>query len=311
MKVMVTGACGFIGSHVVHKLLDRGDSVIAVDTCNWYAGIERKHRAKESFNGLEVYPYDIRNPSAAALVDVSGVEAIVHLAALPSVRQSIGKDKDYLSNNLDGTRNLMQAAIDSSANCKFILASTSSVYGHSEAPFTEDMACDRPLAPYPASKRMAEMLGHSYHNLYGLSFTALRFFSVYGPNGRPDMMPYMTMENIAKQQPITLFNGGEMWRDWTYVGDIVDGIISAVDATLGYEIINLGRGQPVKMLDFVEAIEAEMGLWAQIETASAPLSEPERTQADISKARTLLGYEPSVSIADGVRQMCDWYKKCN
>ena len=308
---MVTGACGFIGSHLIHKLLDRGDEVVAVDCFDMYAGVERKHRAKESFSDLVVHPYDVCNRSAAALVKVSGVQAIVHLAAIPSVRQSIGRDEEYLRVNLDGTRNLMQAAVDSEVDCKFILASTSSVYGHAEAPFTEDMPCDRPLAPYPASKRMAEMLGHSFNNLYGLSFTALRFFSVYGPNGRPDMMPYMTMDNIANQRPITLFNGGEMFRDWTYVGDIVDGIVSAVDTQLDYEIINLGRGHAVGMFDFVDAIQGGMGKQAIIETASAPLSEPTLTQADIHKARTLLGYEPSVSLTEGVAEMCDWYKKYN
>ena len=174
---------------------------------------------------------------------------------------------------------------------------------------SEDMPCDRPLAPYAATKRAGELLGYTYHNLYGLNFTALRLFSVYGPRGRPDMMPYQVTESIVQRKPIRLFNGGEMWRDWSYIDDIVSGILAALDTPLGYEIINLGRGEPVRMGDFVALLEALIGLPAIIQAEPAPPTEALITAADIRKARRLLHFNPTTPVNVGLQRFWDWYQR--
>ena len=191
----------------------------------------------------------------------------------------------------------------------FVLASTSSAYGNTECvPFVETDAADRPLAPYAASKRAAEMLGYTYHHLYGLDVTAFRFFTVYGPRGRPDMMAYKVLDNIFSGKEVPLYNDGQMYRDWTYVEDIVAGLVAAVDRPLGYEVINLGRGEPVLLADFVRCIEELAGRRAQLTPAPMSIADVAYTYADITKARRLLGYDPRVSVDEGVRRFWDWYR---
>jgi UDP-glucuronate 4-epimerase len=184
------------------------------------------------------------------------------------------------------------------------------VYGHTEQlPFIETDPCNLPLAPYPASKKAGEVMGYSYHNLHQMNFTAVRFFSVYGPRGRPDMMPFMVTDRIVKGEEIKLFDAGQMKRDWTYVDDIVSGIIAALERPLGYEIINLGRGEPVLMADFVNIVEDLVGKKAVLSTPPAPASEPKITFANIDKARRLLDYNPQTSVVDGLTQLWQWYQK--
>jgi UDP-glucuronate 4-epimerase len=184
------------------------------------------------------------------------------------------------------------------------------VYGHTtQLPFIETDPCNLPLAPYPASKKACEVMGYTYHNLHQMNFTALRFFSVYGPKGRPDMMPFMVTDRIVKGEEITLFDAGQMKRDWTYVDDIVNGIIAAMERPLGYEIINLGRGEPVLMADFVEIIEELTGKKAILATPPAPASEPKITFANIDKARNLLGYNPQTLVTDGLHKLWHWYQQ--
>jgi UDP-glucuronate 4-epimerase len=197
------------------------------------------------------------------------------------------------------------------ANTRHIVfASTSSVYGKTDQlPFREDDALGKPLAPYPATKIAGELMGYTYHNLFNFTFTALRFFSVYGERGRPDMMPYIITDSIVKNITFKLFNAGEMFRDWTYVGDIVTGVISALERPLGYERINLGRGTPVRMADFVELIEKLVDKKALMDTPPAPASEPEITFADITKAKQLLGYEPHITVEEGMERFWAWYCK--
>jgi UDP-glucuronate 4-epimerase len=223
------------------------------------------------------------------------------------VRVSVDDPWLYYDVNLTGTLNLLDAAREH-GKPNFVLASTSSAYGNTQqVPFVETDPADRPLAPYPASKRSAELLGHSYHHIHGLDFTALRFFTVYGPRGRPDMLAYKLLDAMRLGKPMPLYNGGQMHRDWTFVSDIVQGVVAATDRRLGYEVINIGRGEPVLLADFVKSMEALAGERAPVSAEPMMKADVSYTYADISKARKLLAYDPKVSVADGVRSFYDWY----
>ncbi len=312
MKVLVTGAVGFIGSHLAENLLRRGNEVVGLDNFNDYYDPAKK-RANE--RRLKHYPKyvmveaDIRERQFIdRLFQQERFDAVAHLAALAGVRNAVKNPHEYVLVDYIGTQNLMDAARASEVKV-FVFASTSSVYGATkQIPFIETDSCDRPLQPYAAAKRAAEILGYSYHYLYGLNFTVLRFFTVYGPNGRPDMMAYLVADSVAKNVQIPLFEGGQMYRDWTFVRDTVDGIVAALDRPLGYEIINLGRGKPTLLLDFVGMIEQLAGAKANLVDKPKPAADVVSTYADISKARELLNYNPSVSVEDGVAEFWDWYK---
>jgi UDP-glucuronate 4-epimerase len=245
----------------------------------------------------------------AALFAQTRFDAVFHPAAMANVRYSIGRAPLYYDVNVRGTLNLLELATEHQIG-NFVFASTSSIYGHTQQlPFVETDPCNHPLAPYPATKKACEVLGYTYHNLHGLNFTALRFFSVYGPRGRPDMMPYMVTDRIVRGETITLFEAGRMQRDWTFVGDIVSGVVAALDRPLGYEIINLGRGEPVWMDAFVQLVEELVGKTALLSTPPAPPSEPMVTFADIEKAHRLLDYEPATPVADGMWRLWKWYRE--
>jgi len=236
-------------------------------------------------------------------------DAIAHLAAMPGVRYSIDHPLLYGEVNVQGSLNLIDAArFIGKPRC--VLASTGSVYGTvTPVPFREDAAADRPLAAYPASKRAMELLAHSHHHLFGLPITVVRFFNVYGPNGRPDMMPWQWAQSIKKGEPITLFNGGRMKRDWTYIDDIVSGFVVALDTDLGYEIINLGCSRPVENSDFVTIIESLVGRKAIIVEKPAPPSEPLISYADVTKAGKLIGYHPKVNVEEGLKRFVEWMRE--
>ena len=311
MRVLVTGGAGFIGSHSVDALIDRGDSVIAVDNFNDYYDPRRK---RANIVHLTDHPRfrlveaDIRDADVMADLFEQEVDAVVHLAALANVRYSIDRAPLYFAVNVKGTLDLLELAVRNRVG-NFIFASTSSVYGRTQQlPFVETDPCNRPLAPYPASKKACEVLGYTYHNLHDLNFTAVRFFSVYGPRGRPDMMPYMVIDRIVRDETITLYEAGRMQRDWTYIDDIVAGVVAALDRPLGYEIVNLGRGEPVWMDEFVRLIEHLTGKKAILSTPSAPSSEPPVTSASIEKARQLLDYNPRTPVTEGMRRMWQWYQ---
>jgi len=298
-------------------LLHRGDMVIGIDNMNDYYDPARKRANLEviqnSVNGgnqFVFYQADIRDLSLLdQIFSRFPFASIVHLAAMAGVRASIDDPYYYCDVNLLGTLNLLEKA----KNCdvpNFVFASTSGVYGNTRTiPFIETDHCDRPLAPYPASKRAAEMLGFSYHHLYQLNFAALRFFTVYGPRGRPDMMAYKVLDNIFFSKEVPLYNKGQMHRDWTYVSDIVEGILSAIDRPMGYEIINLGRGEPVLLTDFVHFIEELSGRTASLKQAPMESADIPYTYADINKARQLLSYEPRISFREGVTNLYHWYKE--
>ena len=191
-----------------------------------------------------------------------------------------------------------------------MFASTSSAYGATtRIPFVEDDPCNGPLAPYAATKRAGELLGYSYHHNYKLPFTALRFFTVYGPRNRPDMMAYKVLDNMIFNRSVPLYNGGRMHRDWTYVGDIVKGLIAAADRPLGFEVINLGRGEPVCLSDFIGCLEKLVGRRANLTPAPAPDTDMISTHADIGKARRLLGYHPTIGVPEGVERLWRWYER--
>ncbi len=312
MKVLVTGAAGFIGSHLAKKFAARGDEVIGIDNFNdiVYDSERKRVRAAQlaELPNFTMVEEDIRNRTALfALFEAEKFDAVAHLAALAGVRNAVKYPDLYVEVDLNATQHLMDAARATGVK-NFVFASTSSVYGNTTViPFVETDNCDRPLQPYAAAKRAAEMLGHSYHHLFGLNFTVLRFFTVYGPSGRPDMMAYLLAESITKGTQVPLYEGGQMYRDWTYVDDITDGVVAAVDRPLGYEIINIGRGEPTLLRDFVDMIEQLAGKKANLISKPKPAADFVRNQADITKARQLLDYDPKVSVAEGVKNFWEWY----
>ena len=317
--VLVTGAAGFIGSHLAEALLKRSDTVVALDNFNDYYSPARKRanllEVRAAIADPEAFRFfegDIRDRELVErLFREQRPDAVVHLAAMAGVRSSRERPLLYCDVNLSGTLNLLQAAaLVAEPRPTFVFASTSSVYGRDSAvPFTESQTCDRPLAPYPATKRAGEILGYSYHHLYGLDLTSLRFFTVYGPRNRPDMMPHLVLDNIFFGADVPLFNAGDMKRDWTYVDDIVSGVLAAVDRPLGYRVLNLGRGEPVHLRDFIEEVEGCAGKKAVLRPEPMDSADVQVTWADISLARELLGYRPRTSVDDGVRAFWQWYRK--
>ncbi|MDJ0752956.1 MAG: GDP-mannose 4,6-dehydratase [Ardenticatenaceae bacterium] len=313
MKVLVTGAAGFIGSNLAEKLLRRGDTVIGLDNFNNYYDPQKK-RANEtrlnSYPSFQMIEEDIRKRQM--ILDLFASErfdAVAHLAAMAGVRNAVKYPALYIEVDYNGTQNLMDGARFNNVS-NFVFASTSSVYGDTtQIPFVETDPCDRPLQPYAAAKRGAEILGHAYHHLFDLNFTATRFFTVYGPNNRPDMMAYLVAESIRQGKEIPLYNNGEMYRDWTSVEDITDGLVLAIDKPLGYEILNLGCGEPTLLRDFITLIEDLAGGKAHLINQPKISADVTRTYADISKARRLLNYNPQISVADGVRQFWHWYEQ--
>jgi UDP-glucuronate 4-epimerase len=312
MRVFVTGAAGFIGSRLSRRLLDRGDSVVGLDNFNDYYAPEHKQRHLRDLEGqprFEMIRGDLRDTELLRqLFAKQKPDAVAHLAAMAAVRYSIDHPLLYGEHNVQATLNLIDAArLNGNPPC--VLASTGSIYGSvTPVPFKEDAAADRPLAPYPASKRAMELFAHSHHHLFKLPVTVLRFFNVYGPHGRPDMMPWQWSVAIHKGEPITLYNAGRMKRDWTYIDDIVDGFIAALDKPMGFETLNLGCGCPVENVRFVEIIEALVGKKANAVDKPAPASEPIITFADTSKARQLLGYQPKVMVEEGLKRFVDWMR---
>ena len=314
MKVLLTGAAGFIGSHTSQELLGRGHTVVGIDNLNDYYDPQRKLenldeiRSGARGENFEFQKVDLRDREAlAGLFDRHDFGAVVNLGAMAGVRISIEQPHLYCDVNLSGTLNLLLECVKHRTG-NFVLASTSSAYGNTDViPFVETDPCDRPLAPYATSKRAAEMMCFTYHHLFKVNCTCLRFFTVYGPRGRPDMMAYKVLDNIYFDKPCKLYNNGEMWRDWTFIADIASGVASAAERPLGYEIINLGRGEMVKLSDFVTYMEDMTGEKSDLKPAPKVAADIDRSFADISKARKLLDYDPQVSVKEGIEQFYEWY----
>src|SRR3972149_1210348 len=256
MKILVTGAAGFIGSHVAQKLLARGDEVVALDNFapNYSRARKEANLAEYADHAhCEFVEADIRNADHIRdLFLYYKFDRVVHLAGMANPRYSIEHAPEYAAVNVAGTVNLMEAARLSGTRY-FVYASTSSAYGNADViPFIETEPVSHPLSPYAASKIACEAMAHTYHVAFDLKCTGLRFFSVYGPRGRPDMMPYVFTDKISASQPIRVFAEGRPQRDWTYIDDIVSGVIAALDPGSDYEIFNLGRGQPIVLSRFIE-----------------------------------------------------------
>lgn len=314
MKVLVTGAAGFVGMHLTKKLTKRGDDVVGIDNFNdiVYPSAIKRARAEQlaSIPNFRMIEADIRDADRIMeIFEEEKFDAVAHLAALAGVRNAVKYPQMYVQVDMNGTQHLMDAALATNVG-NFVMASTSSVYGNTtRIPFIETDNCDRPLQPYAAAKRAAEMLGFTYHHLFGMNFTVLRFFTVYGSHGRPDMMAYLLLDSIENGTQIPLYDNGQMYRDWTHVDDNTDGVILALDKPLGYEIINIGRGEPLLLRDFVDMIEGLAGKKANLINKPRIAADFVRNEADITKARKLLGYDPKISVADGVKSFWEWYAK--
>ena len=315
MRVLVTGAAGFIGSHLCERLIERGDQVWGVDNFNSYYAPEQKRSNISGLQNSEFFQLiygDIRDKELMhSVVENFKPDAIAHLAAMAGVRNSVANPELYTAVNINGSQNLLDAARKVGTCRSFVFASTSSIYGDTATiPFVESDPATEPPQPYAATKRAVELLAYTYYKLYGLSFTATRFFTVYGPRGRPDMMPMLLANSISKNQPIPYY-GDKMSRDWTFVGDIVSGLISALDTPLGYEILNLGRGAPVLLKDFIGTMEKIAGAKANLRLEEKPAADVYLTYADCSKASKLLGYSAKVSVDEGVQIFWNWFSNQN
>lgn len=313
MRYLVTGGAGFVGSHLSEALLRRGDEVIVVDNFNDYYSPGRKRRNIAAVLGQPGYTLveaDFCDLEAmTTLFARYRPQKVAHIGAMAGPRPSMQRPLLYEKVNVTGTVVLLELARQYDVQA-FVFASTSSVYGRTDKiPFVEDDPTDRPLSPYAATKKSCEVLAYTFHQLYGMPTAGLRFFTVYGPRGRPDMTPFLFMEPMRSGTPIRLFNGGiEVYRDWTYIEDIVSGVIGALDAALPFEIFNLGNSQPVQLIDFVRTLERVTGLQAVIEATPLPATDPPITYADVGKAQRLLGYNPQITVDEGLSRFWDWYQ---
>lgn len=314
MTILVTGCAGFIGSQVASLLLNDCVTVWGVDgLAESHTSALREWRLTRllrhpRFNFQRMDITDIR-PLETLFREVQArdpVSAVFNLAALAGVRGSVEAPHQYYQVNVLGTLNLLEMCREFGVR-KFILASTSSVYGEEvSGPVSEDSPTDRPLSPYAASKKAAETLLHSYHHLHGMDAVALRYFTVYGPAGRPDMSVYRFIRKITEGEPITVYGDGTQRRDFTYVDDIARGTVAAL-STSGYKTINLGYGNPVALNDVIRIIEEATGQSTTIQHHERHQADPMVTWADIGLARDLLGWSPSIGVEDGIRRAVDWY----
>jgi UDP-glucuronate 4-epimerase len=318
MKVLLTGAAGFIGFHTSQVLLKRGDEVVGVDNLNAYYEVTLKEdRLKQltaqkgfAFERLDIADRDAMLALAAKHPDVTHV---VHLAAQAGVRHSLTDPYTYITSNVMGQVILLELARKFPKLEHFVYASSSSVYGgNTKLPFSIDDETEQPNSLYAATKKADELIGHTYAHLYGIPSTGLRFFTVYGPWGRPDMAAFLFTRAILAGEPIRVFNHGEMWRDFTFVDDIVAGILAAVARTPSktppHAVYNLGNHRSEKLTDFIGLIEKSLGRKAEYRFEPMQPGDVARTYADIEASRRDLGFEPKTPISDGIPRFIDWYK---
>ena len=313
MHILVTGAAGFIASRVCERLLQDGHSVVGIDNLNdaydprlkeWRLARLTEHPGF-SFARLDI---EDRGTLDERIFGRAGFDAVINLAARAGVRQSVDDPFVYASANFEGTLNLLELCRRHGVP-KFVLASSSSLYGASNAmPYREDQPTDRPLSPYAATKKAAEALCHSYHYLHGLDVTVFRYFTVYGPAGRPDMSPFRFTQWIAEGRPVTVYGDGTQSRDFTFVDDIARGTVAGLKP-LGFEVINLGSDTPVQLIDAIRMIEASLGKPAQLEFTGRHKADVQATWADISKAERLLGWRPETDLQTGIDRMTSWYRE--
>ena len=317
MKIIVTGGAGFIGSHVVRSLLSEGHEVTIIDDFNDFYDPTIKRSNIASFPApVEVAEIDLRNWEAVLRVfEKTQPDAVIHLAARAGVRPSIADPKLYIDTNITGTFHVLEAARRSGCR-KIIFASSSSVYGHSKTvPFREDLPILQTLSPYAATKIAGEQLCGNYVNLHGMRIACLRFFTVYGPGQRPDLAIHSFTDAIENGRPIKQFGDGSTRRDYTYIDDIVQGVLGALSYVDGegplFEIFNLGENETTTLAKLIAAIEKALGKKAVIERLPEQKGDMPLTAADITKARTLLGYSPSTPIREGIPKFVNWYRELN
>jgi len=312
MRALITGAAGFIGSHLCERLLADGWTVVGVDNFDDFYDPQIKRRnisdclKNKNFQLIEA---DIRDSEAMGKIISGDVQIIVHLAARAGVHPSIDQPLLYADVNINGTMVLLEFAKKCEVN-KFIFGSSSSVYGNNEKiPFSEDDNVDFPISPYAATKKAGELICHTYHHLNGMSITCLRFFTVYGPRQRPDLAIHKFAKLIEQDKPIPVYGDGSMMRDFTYIDDIVNGIVAAMGRCNGFNIYNLGESQPITINDLIADIEKALGKKSVRHSLPRQPGDVERTYADVTKATRDLGYSPSTSIQTGLKKFTAWLRQ--
>jgi UDP-glucuronate 4-epimerase len=331
MNILVTGAAGFIGAALAKVLLERGDSVVGIDNLNDYYDVNLKLSRLaeiEVYAGFSFLKLDISNREAIKdLFESNEFDVVVNLAAQAGVRYSIENPAAYIDSNLVGFANILEGCRQQKV-ANLVYASSSSVYGaNKEYPFSENHPVNHPVSLYAATKKSNELMAHSYSSLYDMSVTGLRFFTVYGPSGRPDMAPFLFTDKILRDKEIQVFNNGEMFRDFTYIDDIVTGVIDVIDnpakknenwnpekpeastSYCAYRILNIGNDKPTKLMDFIKAIEKASGKKAKIDLKPMQPGDVVGTAASIIKLKAINGFEPKTDINDGIQNFVGWFKK--
>jgi UDP-glucuronate 4-epimerase len=319
MKFMVTGAAGFIGCHAAGRFLDRGDEVFGIDNLNDYYPVSLKRdrlKLLRSRNGFRFRKLDVSRRDLFEKLgeDAADCDAIVHIAAQAGVRYSVENPHAYVEANVGGQVSVFELARRLPKRPPVIYASSSSVYGAEQTvPFSESARADGPVSVYAATKRAGELLAHAYKELHDVHAAGLRFFTVYGRYGRPDMAPWMFTDAILRGRPISVFNNGNMERDFTHISDIVGGVVAAVDRIVATPretaaIYNLGNNSPVRLMDFIASIERAAGREAIMEMKPKPSGDVLRTCADITLAQRDLGFRPTTTLDDGIADFVAWYR---
>ena len=318
MAIVVTGAAGFIGSHVCQRLLARGDEVVGIDNMNSYYDPALKAARLARLSGRKGFSFhqlDIAEPGGlAAALGKRPVRKIVHLAAQAGVRYSLENPRAYIHANIAGHLEILELCRASSRLEHLVYASSSSVYGgNRKVPFCESDRVDDPVSIYAATKKADELMSSTYSHLFGLPQTGLRFFTVYGPWGRPDMASWIFTEAMLAGKPIRVFNHGEMWRDFTYIDDIVDGVVAVLDkppadSAQKHPLYNIGNSQPVHLGRFIDTLESLLGVKAIRHNEPLQPGEVEKTYADTSALERDFGFKPKVPVEEGLKKFVDWYR---
>ncbi|MCW1930182.1 MAG: GDP-mannose 4,6-dehydratase [Candidatus Kerfeldbacteria bacterium] len=312
MRILVTGVAGFIGSHLTDRLLELGHEVIGIDNFNdYYNPLYKEENIATALKHpkFTLHRVDICDQAEVErIVQTQHIDTVIHLAAQAGVRISIQQPMRAYKNNVEGTLVVFEAARKAGIH-DIIYASSSSVYGNQPtAPFSETLNVDNPISPYAATKKANELLAHTYHHLYKMNMTGLRFFTVYGERGRPDMSPYLFADAIVHDRPIAKFGDGTSLRDFTYVADIVSGIVACMQKNLGYQIFNLGNSQPITLNAYIATFERVTAKKALIDQKPMQPGDVFMTAADTAKAQSMLGWHPTTSLEQGLTRFIQWFK---
>ena len=313
MNILVTGSAGFIGSHLVKHLLDRGDTVVGLDNFNDFYDPRVKRANIAEFEGRSCFRQiegDIRDRGLLeGVFEAHCPDTVVHLAAMAGVRPSLENPRHYFDVNVNGTLNILEC-MRGHGDPNLVFASSSSVYGgNKKVPFSEEDDVSCPVSPYAASKRACEIMCYTFHHLYGLDVHCLRFFTVYGPRQRPEMAIHKFVRRVDQGELIPVFGDGSSRRDYTYIDDIMDGVLKSIDLCDGFRIYNLGESDTITLASLVGKIETAVGAVAKIERLDDQPGDVPTTYADISRARDELGYDPRVSIEEGLKRFVAWYRE--